>query len=86
MLNIAFLHGLEIENERGEVDKFGWALTRPGPYTFPVSQGSKIKNQGEITVTVVFQQGTPTHDFEVVSQLSLFSKVALNVVDLLQDI
>jgi hypothetical protein len=85
LLNVTFLHGLQVQNPGGEVRSFDWALTRPGPYRIEVLKGSKIKDQGQIAVTVVFHQGTPTHDANVLSVLSQFRQATISVVELLQE-
>lgn len=85
LLNVTFLHGLQVENPRGEVRSLDWALTRPGPYRIEVLSGSKIKDKGQIEVTVVFNQGTPAHDANVLSVLSQFRQATISVVELLQE-
>jgi hypothetical protein len=86
LLNVTFLHGLQVQNPGGDVRSFDWALTRPGPYRIEVLKGSKIKDKGQIAVIVVFNQGTPTHDVNVLSALTQFRQATISVVELFQGI
>jgi hypothetical protein len=86
LLNVTFLHGLQVQNPGGDVHSLDWALTKPGPYRIEVLKGSKIKDQGQVAVTVVFNQGMPAHDANVLSVLSQFRQATISVVELLQGI
>lgn len=85
LLNVVFQR-VEVQDPGGSVQRFDWVLTLPGPYRRKVAKGSQIKNQGEISVTVIFHQGTPTHDANVLSVLSDFEKTTISVVELLQGV
>jgi hypothetical protein len=86
LLHVAFLSGIEVEDKAGNVfGRIDVALTRPGPYFFDVPAGSKLKNQGTVGASIIFHQGTPTHDREVLPELTSFSAMVLKVVELLEE-
>ncbi len=86
LLQIAFLSGIKVEDKAGQIcGRIDVALTRPGPYFFDVPAGSKLKNQGSVGASIIFHEGTPTHDREVLSELTSFSAMALKVVELLEE-
>jgi hypothetical protein len=84
LLHVAFLHDMEVKNNRGEIDTHTFAMTQPGRNKFVIPKGSKLKKKGKISVLVVFDQGVPSHEMNVLSVLTEFRQATISVVELLQ--
>jgi len=89
IINVAGINGIEVENESGKPFK---GDTNPihgvGPYYVDFLMDYRIKNKGELTIFVEFDEESgvdPSMErADVADTLLLFSKIALNVVGRLE--
>jgi len=87
IVEFAAIEGIELENERGEVEKIGtWASSQKPPYYVPIETGWHIKNKGHVVVEILFEEGTPLYDLEIIDTLQLYSRSTLQVIECLETI
>jgi hypothetical protein len=55
-----------------------------GPYYVPIPLGWHFKEKGQVSFTVIFDEGTPIHGMDVADMLSTFSIQVVNVMQLLE--
>jgi hypothetical protein len=89
LINLASVKGIEFEDDAGNIVRgVSWTTQQPGPLFIPVPIHGQfhIKKKGHVAVAVVFKEGLPTEGLEVSEQLSLFARVVLQIVQLLERI
>jgi hypothetical protein len=87
VIEFASIDGIELENERGQTEHIGtWPTSDHPPYYLPIESGWHIKDKGHVTVEILFQEGTPLYESEVLDELQLYSRAVLNVVELLETV
>jgi hypothetical protein len=86
IVEFAAISGIEVENERGEIERngFTWITPQKAPFYVPVPPGWHVRSKGELTSGIFFDEGTPVRGMDVPDMLATFSIQALNVVELLQ--
>jgi len=85
LTHAAWIGNIGVEYPTGDiVEATTGTATGPGPYYVPIFPAYKIKNNGKLSVEVIFNQGLPIDGAEITETLSLFSKLVSNVVQLLE--
>jgi hypothetical protein len=85
VLQMAAVDGIEVQNERGKVVKgFTWGSLEQPPYFVPIESGWHIKNKGQISIAIIFDERTPVYSMDVPDMLATFSIGTLNIVQLLE--
>ncbi len=87
VIEYASIHGIEVENERGEVTKGGtWGTSEKPPYYIPIPLGCHLKEKGNVAFSVLFDEG-PTFQFaDIRDMLWSFSIAVSNVVNSLENV
>jgi len=86
VVEFASIKGIKVENEQGDSENaFTWATTQNPPYYVPIPVGWHFKEKGQVTFSLTFGEGIPTHGMEVLDMLSVFAFRVLTVVQLLEN-
>ena len=81
------VNDIETENESGETATGGsWGTWRVPPWFVHIPSGLNIKNKGKASISVLFDEGTPTRHLDVPNMLPYYSAVILRVVELLESV
>jgi hypothetical protein len=80
------IQGIEVENEQGEVERgFTWGTHEKPPYYVHIPLGWHFKQKGEVSVAVLFGEGTLTQFADTLDMLWTFQIKTWNTVQLLAD-
>jgi hypothetical protein len=87
IIEYASIHGIEVENERGKVEKGGtWGTSQKPPYYVPIPLGWHLKNKGTVAFAVLFDEG-PTFQFaDIRDMLWTFAVQVVNVTQALENV
>jgi hypothetical protein len=87
VIEYASIHGIEVENERGELEERGtWGTSQKPPYYLPIPVGWHFNKKGTVAFAVLFDEG-PTFQFaDICDMLWCFSIQASNVVQSLENV
>ena len=85
LVSITALQNIELENETREIIRGDtWAGTHIGWNYVDIPDGYHIKNKGQVAVQVVFKNGFPFEGAEIFGTLSIYSRLSLKIVELLE--
>jgi len=86
VIEFVAITGIEVENESGEIKRngFTWRTPKKAPFYIPIPPGWHVRNKGQLTTGVVFDERTPVQDMQVSDMLSAFAIQTINAVDLLE--
>lgn len=87
LISVVSVSGVKLEDNHGEIcEQSLWTIESSGRFTLPMEGNFKLKDKGEMSLQVAFNKGLPAEGLEVLGTLSLFAKVVLNVVELLEQV
>ena|SRR6202521_5950669 len=87
VLEFVSILGIEVENEKGEIQKGStWSGPQKPPYYVPIPLGWHFKEKGKVAFSVLFDDG-PTFQFsDIRDMLWAFSIQVVNVVQWLENV
>jgi hypothetical protein len=88
VIEFVSITGIEVENERGEIERggFTWATAQKAPFYIPIPPQWHVKNKGQLTIGIAFDEGTPSDGMDVADMLATYSIQVLNVVQVLEQL
>lgn len=75
---------LTIEDDKGDIRRHLCVFTHGGAYRKPIEENQKLKDKGDVSLKVVFQEQLPPMGGEVLPILHYFSTLVLKIVELLE--
>jgi hypothetical protein len=80
----AGISGITVKNQSEEITGDTWSIDAPPPYRIDIPSTHQVKNEGKLTISILFDDGTPLKGSEVSDTLSVFQRLVSEVVKLLE--
>lgn len=85
IIEYASIGGIEVEDERGDINRGGtWGTAQKPPYYVDFKRGSHVKNKGHIALSIDFGDATPLHGMDVSGMFPPFSMAVRNTINVLE--
>ncbi len=63
---------------------FASLVFRNSLYYIPIPLGWRVKREGKVSISVMFEYGRPGYEFRIVDSFSLYSRYIVQVVETLE--